>query len=310
MPKWLTILGGLFLLFLAGVFYLRQSQSPKASRLFPMPESPTRLDIQGPRGTFVFEKTSGQWSLREPVTFPADLDILNYLLNTLSSVELGESLTQRPETHDRYEITDSSGVTLKIYSQTKAEPITLVVGKMAPDSAHIYLRLPPEPTVYLGTGLRRYDCEKNLDEWRDHYLLRVSSTRAIVGVGFEGKTVKREFRKSTDTWTVNEKTADPAKVDQMISRLTSIYVSRFIDPPQSLDVKKWGLRPPGQKMVISFSDGSNAEFRLGHRDEKSQENVVQRMGDPILYSVPFYYFKELNKPVDFFISTATPAAKP
>jgi hypothetical protein len=304
-PGWMRGLAGLFLLLALLFFVTRVARTPRTPSPVSFPDNPVRVEIQRPDSRIVLEKKDDAWHVREPVDFPADKDAVNGLVESLRTLSVGDRLTQRPEKHAAFEVTESSGIRVQV-TGAKTGPVGLIVGKMASDYTHVYVRRPETPDVYLASGLRRSDLEKPVTQWRDR---RVASLGAAEVIGLEVRRKKDAFvlQKSSETWTINGKPADNQRVDPVISQLRTLSADEFVDPPASQDLKAWGLEPPSEALVIRLAQGDPQELRLGKKDPKSERVIVQRAGEDTLFWVFPYVFNEL-KSAQVFRQQSSPSA--
>jgi hypothetical protein len=241
----------------------------------------------------VLEKTDAAWRLRAPLDFPADTGAVQSLLASLQSLSVGETLTQRPESHELYQVDDPSGVRVKVWDKGNDAPADWIFGKAAPDNSHVYLRVPGKPEVYLASGLHPEDLKRPLTQWRERRILRLEAEENIVKV--EVKQGKASFvvQKSSDAWTVDGKPADSDKTQRFVDALHAANAQDFIDPPESSDLKKFGLDPPAALFLVTTTSGKTLELRAG-KPADSQQIPVQRAGEPVLFWLPEHTWNEIN----------------
>jgi len=325
-PKWLKLLiavcAGLVVLW--GVSRLPR----KAKSALTVPAKPVKIEIERKEGapasglapsrdlpssqaggTVVLEKTGDQWNIARPLPFPADRDGARFIVDGLVAFAVGERLSDRADSHGVYGVDDSSGVTVRVHGEGEKDPVSLVFGKMAPDETHLYVRPAGKNDVYLASGLRRTDLDKPADQWRDRRLLRLGEGESITRLTVTRGKSTIDFVKTSDTWKVNGWPADNNKADNVMLQLRNFYAEGFIDPPEAVDLKKWGLDKPALSFSIVTSSQTQAEFRVGAKDGALARRPAQRAGQDILYWAPEHLVTSLpTAATDYFFlvsSTAT-----
>ncbi len=291
MPKWMKALLGLsFVLFLIWLAAQWWKRPPKAQALV-LPEPVVKFEIQKSSTTLVLEKTGESWQIKEP-TYAADPEAVSGVLTALKGIVLGESLTNRVESHGTYEVTEANGVVVKVYGE-KGNSVALVLGKMAKDFTHLYLRQAPRPEVYLVGGLRREDFEKTPQQWRNAKILNLAPGEEISRLQItEGKKFL-DLVKSSDSWTVNQSTGNGQKIDFLALQFKDLKATDFVDPPASLDLKSWGLMPASGKVVVSTNKNNGFELQLGKTEPNRR--LMRLVGSDTLYWVSSYSLESLPK---------------
>lgn len=290
MPKWMKLLLGLLAALLAAYFLMHVPMSSRRTEAPAVPSEASRLKISRPGLEVVLEKTDGAWRLRQPLDAAADEGAVHSLLAGLKTITLEETLTRRAETYGRYQVDDSSGI--RVTADGKGERAEWIFGKAAPDMGHIYLRLPGQPDVFLAAGPRREDLERSLAQWRDRRVLDLAPAEDIVQA--EARLGKKRFAlaRSSDSWTMDGKAADPERADRFIAALRELSADGFIDPPESEDLRKWGLDAPQAVYRIKTAAGRVLELKAGKPDAAGRV-PLRRDGQTSLFWVPDYRWEEL-----------------
>ncbi len=288
LPAWMRTLLGLLAALLA-VFLVTRIPKPAAKKDVPsFPESPVKLEIAGPASRVLLEKREKGWRMKEPVDFPADEEAVRAFVSSLSALSFGETLTQRPETHAQYQVDEASAVSVRAWAAGAQDPVALLFGKGAPDFTHVYVRVPGKNEVYLAQGLRRYELEKPVRDWRDRRIASWQADDAVVRLTVEKGRGAYVLQKDSDTWTLGGRAADKDKMDRLLSELRALSAEDFIDPPQSSDLKSYGLNTPALKVTVETASGKKIELRFGKKDAAQDRYPLQRDGEPVLFWVPAY----------------------
>lgn len=157
----LSILGTLVIIALV---YTLIQRSPKSKTPFATTEF-NRIEIKAKDTLCIIEKIGESWRLVEPVEYPVDTGIFYPLLERLKELEIGEVCSKREAKHRDFEV-DEKGVEVKVHWARHSK--SFILGKMAGDFMHAYIRFPPDPETYLSKGLSKYLVDKHPDDWRDH----------------------------------------------------------------------------------------------------------------------------------------------
>lgn len=306
MPKWLRVLlalCGAVLLVYGGVQVAKHARPKKKSAL---PSAPAKLEIIKSGATVVLEKTGDAWRMKQPVDAPADVEAVGALLKSLADLEMEQRLSQRPESHAQYEVTEASGIAVKVFEAGKADPaVSLIFGKMAPDFLHVYARRAASPDVYLALGPRRFDIDKPADQWRDRRIYVLAPDETVNSVKIEKKSGPLELVKSSDAWTLNGQPASANVASHTVSMFSPLMAGQFMDQAPAQDLGKLKLDKPAQKVFVSTTKNRTIEIHLGGQDPASHRFPARLAGSDVLFWIPSYVVDSLSQAA---ASTPAPAA--
>jgi hypothetical protein len=200
-------------------------------------------------------------------------------------------------------------VLVRVAGKESGDKAEFLFGKMAPDFAHIYMRLPPSPAVHLAAGMRRADLDRPVQQWRDRRLVVLGPSEEIDAVRSSAPTGAFELRKSSDGWLADGRAADRVKADTLVTRFQNFGADDFIDPPASLDLAKWGLVKPSRVISLVTSKGRTVDLRFGADDASARRTPVQRGAEDVLFWVPDYAFEDFPKSAKDLLpdTTGTPS---
>lgn len=274
---------------LLAVFVVMRIPRPTSKKDLPsFPESPVKLEIAGPGSRVLLEKQGDSWRVKEPVDFPADEEAVKAFAASLRSLAFGEALTQRPESHAQYQVDEAGAAAVRAWAAGGQEPVALLFGKGAPDFTHVYVRAPGKNEVYLAQGVRRYELEKPVRDWRDRRIASWQADDAVVRLNVEKGRAAYVLQKDSDTWTVEGRAADNDKADRLLSELRALSAEDFIDPPASSDLKAYGLNAPSLRVIVETASGKRIELRFGKKNPDQDRYPLQRDQEPVLFWVPAY----------------------
>jgi hypothetical protein len=102
-------------------------------------------------------------------------------------------------------------------------------------------------------------------------------------------------RDMSGTWWLTEpagKTADPAALNLMASRLSSVFVQRTLTP--TVGLSEFGLVTPTLTVEVATTSGQ-ASFQVGDATPTGGAFYVSKPGDPRVYLVDSGFVDELRK---------------
>ncbi|HRY28800.1 MAG TPA: DUF4340 domain-containing protein [Elusimicrobiota bacterium] len=283
LPSWLKRLLGILLLVTAATIAVKIPRPAPKPPLPELPASPEKLEIVRPDARLLFQKSGDEWTLQQPLDYPADAETLKLLFSSLSSLSTDERLTDRAETHSLYEVNDSSAILVRVWGPQGKEPAEWLFGKTAPDFLHIYLRRPGRPEVYLAKGVERDALTQPLARWRERRLFKTDPADGIHRLVFRREKTALELLRASDTWTLAGKTAETSAVENFLASLRVLSVEEFIDPPASSDTKKFGLLTTKNSLEVLFSSGKTVRLDAGEKDAVQNRYPLRRNEEPSLF---------------------------
>lgn len=211
----LLVLG---ILVIITAIYIFIQRAPETKKPFANTEI-TRIEVKSKDTLSVLEKVGETWKLVEPIDFPVDTSLFYPFLRKLKDLEIDEVVSKREAKHSDFEV-DTKGVELKIHWDNRSK--TLIVGKMAGDFMHWYLRFPPASETYLSKGLSRFLIDKRPNDWRDHTIFSFNS-QDVTELHLEGKKLVRN-----DTlWMMGKKIVEDKKVKPILDVLFNLRADGF-----------------------------------------------------------------------------------
>jgi hypothetical protein len=237
-------------------FNLREKQLLKFER-----DKVDRVDFAAGGKVTALAKEGTEWKLTAPVQARADFGAVEGLMGRLQTAQMKSIATE-----------DASSADLKKFGLDKPEATvnvnagsaraSLLVGGKAEDGA-VYVRDASRPMVMTAEASLADELKKGADEYRRKDIFefraynatRVELTRSGQTVVFE-KT-KGEGENPQDKWrrvSPNAADADRDKVDSLLSRLSNMRASSFVD-----STAKTGLDKPELAVYVKFDDGKKEE---------------------------------------------------
>ena len=211
----LLVLG---ILVIITAIYTFIQRAPKVEKPFANTEF-IRIEVKSKDTLSVLEKVGETWKLVEPIEFPVDTSLFYPFLRKLKDLEIDEIVSKREEKHSDFEV-DTKGVELKIHWGNRSK--TLIVGKMAGDFIHWYLRFPPASETYLSKGLSKFLIDKRPNDWRDHTIFSFNS-QDVTELHLGNKKIVR----SDTLWMMDKKIIEDKKVKPILDVLSNLRADGF-----------------------------------------------------------------------------------
>lgn len=219
----------------------------------------------------VFEKDfGGFWNMVEPIKDRASENMVNQMERALVKIRLDDMVTSRSSQHALFEITENQATRLKAWDgdELKAD---ILIGKLAENRQHVYVREAGSNSVYTATGggplaaLAR----RTTDTFRSRTIF--DNEKALYDSVYVTGSIKPYsiVRRDTTSWSVrvgkgSAKEADPAPTEALLQALGHIRASGFADDSLQLDwagngltIKTWQLDGTEDLIEIMKGAGEN-----------------------------------------------------
>ena len=238
------------------------------------------LEFSAGGKTTRFVKPSGEWQIATPVQARADLSAIEALVSRLSGLQM-KSVVDVPEADGRKYGLDKPAATVKF--GTGSSQATLALGGPAAEGT-VYARDLSRPVVFTVESSILDELKKDPSEYRQKDLFDARSFNAtrleIVRGGqtytFEKTKGKNKEGQDEEKWrqlTPQARELDQASFDALLSALTNMRASSFVDAPAAK-----ALASPELTVSIKFDD-SKKEDRVTLARSGS-EGLAQRVNEP------------------------------
>lgn len=235
-------------------------------------------------------RSGSDWTFESPIQTRADAARIESAITALENLQVVEFIGPGS---DEYGL-GASALRLTISGNQRRE--TLIVGNPVPNapSLLLYGRLEDNPTVFTmsGTPLRPFlEAQVTL---RDRRLLRFDpSTVTGLEIAQPPHAVTLQ-RLETGAWQVLQSDeagnlqswpADPAEMDRLLSRLSTLETVRFgTDAPSASDLRLYGLADP--QRVVQVRGASPQQLSVGGIDPESGMLWARTSEAATVYQVP------------------------
>ena len=256
------------------------------------------IDIAAAGKNTAFAKQGTDWKITKPLDVRADFSAVEGLVGRLQSAQMKSIVTQEPTPDDlkKYGL-DKPETTVNIKAGS-ATATLLLGGKTAENT--VYARDLSKPMVMTVESSLADEVKKGADEYRRKDLFefraynatRIDITRGDQTIVFE--RVKGQGENAQDKWrrvSPNAADADKDKVEGMLSRLSNMRATAFVD-----STAKTGLDKPAMTVAVKFEDGKKEERVTFGKDGDTV--YASRPGEPGAAKADTADFTEVNKSLD------------
>jgi len=256
MNRILAKLAIIVVIFAVVLGYLFYAQVPRRQMPFKDAGKADAFDVaQGTQSVRLVHASS--WTVQAgDLRLPADDEKVRNAILGLSTAQVEEEISDRADRAPEFEVTPDSGLRVTLYKKSKATA-SGIFGKQAPDYTHSYFSFPGKPGVYLAQGISRAELQPATPNgWRSKDVLNLTEAEVqsvTIAAGGHPMTLTR----SSDTWTVNGKPADSARVYALLGTLAHLRAEEFMDPSQPVTFTS--------TVTIQSAHGT-ATLRLGAED--------------------------------------------
>ncbi|MGA2749348.1 MAG: DUF4340 domain-containing protein [Verrucomicrobiota bacterium] len=272
----------------------REERLLQASRLVLPgldPASVTNIEVQPWGQPMVRAQRSDQglWRLTQPVSYPAQRERIETLLQTLAKLEWQDRISEQ-ELKDSPDAQEKFGFAKPPFSlllQGAHPARRLDVGDLSPWGDQVFLYVVGNTAMYLADAgfLKQLPREMNL--WRDTALLDLTQLRfQTLHVRAAGKEFDLEVNPTNRLWYMRKPVparADNAKINGLLGQLQQMRVGAFVSDDPQPDLEAFGLQPSAQtpELTLSFVNGTNvvAALELGASPTNHPELAYARRRD-------------------------------
>jgi hypothetical protein len=289
-----TIILGIVFLLLVGI-YLLTSLHPKevtqgATPLFPgtKPEI-DKIELNSvSRGHIILEKKNGEWFITTPFEYKAYTSDVKGMIQSLQETMVDGVVSSRPEAQNQYEVSDSTGTSLKVYSAGKLV-LDAIVGKQATQLGHSYVRKNGSNDIELWRGMMSQEVIRDADRWRDKTLYSYNREDVTSVVAVEGKKT-RTLSRADSLWIFTENgkemPVDQIKAHRLVDMIAELTCDAFAD---GNDIPFVAEKSPDIKTTFTVRNGDKLTFDIWKPEEKKRGYyLVRKTGGDIVYR--FYQF--------------------
>lgn len=221
-------------------------------------EKVTALEVVAGKDAQAFAFENAQWRLTKPLAARADTAVVDGAVGRIQTVKMKSIVADEASEKDliKYGL-DKPSVTIAVTAGSARA--TLALGKAA-DAGSVYARDLSRPLIFTVESALATDFQKKADdyrpkdvfEFRPFTITRLEVARSGATIAFEkskGKDGAEKWRQVSPA-----KDADPARMEALLSSLSSISVDKYVDAKT-----KTGLESPTMTVTARFDEGKKEE---------------------------------------------------
>ncbi len=314
-------------------------QDPDLGKMFPDFDRTkvTEMTFGSFGGETKLIKKDDKWFVEEDGnTFPADMEAVQKVFDTISDMDAKEVVSKNPSKHLTFQVnspketksTDKDGksepfrmgtlgteVILK--DQAGKELVHLFVGKNGTvDFMTTYVRKDGSDAVVLVDGYLKAVFGKGSPAgWKDRVICKIDE-KSIKKIALgEGKD--QIVLESSEESSASEENATPTEKKSVVWRLTKPIESetdsgqvgrlvrafkRFLATdyaPELDDPKEYGFDKPSNVVALTLDDGSEVKFIIGAEcKDKKNQFYIRKEGDDRIFIIPKYRLDTFGIPLE------------
>jgi hypothetical protein len=232
------------------------------------------------------ERRDGSWRVVEPLDYPADDVAIDGLASGLADLA-SEGVIETPEEPAVYGLGEDARV---VAFEVEGRSLELRVGRRTPVGGMTYVSTGVAPErVYTVPTYRVTGFDKPLDDLREKRVLSFDrATVTEVAADWPGGGVRLE-RGEDDAWRLVsplEAEADSATVDSLLSDLSFLRASTFLDAPDEAARRAVGQVEFHVVLTTAPEDGEGGTLELTVGGLHDAGRIVSSSQQSILYAVP------------------------
>lgn len=245
------------------------------------------------------KKVGDEWRLTKPLDALADATTVKNLINAIAECEVKKELTETSADLSQYGL-DKPLVTITVKLKDKEFP-AILVGKNTPIGASTYVERADDKKVVLTNSAFRSGMDKKVKDLRDKTIVTFNDDD-VQKVQLHGADKDIELTRKDGNWRLERPDSWPADSVTIHSFLSTLRSMRAVDFPADAptDLGTYGLDNPRLTVTLAVGkDNTEKHILLGKQSDKN-ELFVQASGQPTVYTVSDWVFRDLNKAVGEF----------
>jgi len=254
-------------------------------------EKVDRMEIETPDRTLKVAKQGADWKIAAPVDARADFGAVEGIIGRLNTAPM-KSVAAADATDLKEYGLDKPAATVRVTSGSAQAG--LAIGKSAGEGV-VYAKDLSRPMVFTVESALLDELKKPVDDFRVKDLFDARSFNTTrIEIARNGQTIAFEKEKGKDGWkqvAPAPKPADAAKVDALLTALTSTRAASFVDK-----IAGTGLERPELTIGITYEDGKKHETVAFAR--KGADAYARREGDAAAAKIDTTALDGIVKAVD------------
>jgi hypothetical protein len=238
------------------------------------------------------QKVGENWQLLEPNKAGADTGVVGTVTSNLSTLEVQRVVDENPSDLKQYGL-EPARIDVSFRLKDQKDFQQLFVGNKTPTGGDVFARRPNEKRVFLISSYLESIFNKSSFDLRDKSVLKFDRATADRITVTEGASTV-EFTKDGMDWRIARPVAaraDAAAIEGLLSRLSSTFMQKIVEP-EAASIAKYGLDRPALTVSVA-GGGQTATLTIGRVEEGAR--FAKDSGRPEVFTVEETLFTELAK---------------
>jgi len=231
------------------------------------------------------ERTNGTWVLTEPLQYPAQTASVDALLTALEKLSPAVYITSQERKH-RPKADEEDGFKppqATIIIEQGGEMVQLWVGNPTAPGDQVFLQVIGIEGVYVVDAALLKLIPASANEWRDTTFANLhESAFDRIAVTNGARTIELRRDESSRLWHMTAPIparADHVRVEELIQKIRTLRVNRFVVDDPKVDLESLGLQPPELQIAFGFGTNRATLFAFGKSPTNDASQVYARRSD-------------------------------
>ena len=257
------------------------------------------IRIKGSSGdTTTLRRTNGQWAIVEPLTTPADTQIVTSMTSALASLDATRVVDENPANLADYGLAPPR-IEVSFKSDGAKDDQRILIGERSPAGGDLFAMRGGEKRVVLVAGVNEAMLDHTTFQLRDKTVIRFDRDK-VDGIEIAGGEKPILLSKAGGDWKLLkpiESTADFGTVEALLGRMQTAQMRSVVTSDASpADLKKYGLDKPVHTVTLS-AGSARATIALGSPADDLNTFARDALS-PMVVTVEKAVAEELDKTID------------
>ncbi len=271
----------------------RAKQKEAAEKLLAFnKDSVDYVEVQAPKGHFIFQKTKDGWQIKQPVQTDADDSPVKSLLSNLSGAKKQRSFAAGKNKLAGYGLGNGA---LTIHLKGAGLPeATIKLGDNTSVGSNVYVTV-DDSTVAIIPAYIKTGADKSLFDWRYKKVIHFKKD-AIREITLHSPKGAFSFVKDNSDWLMTsprQGKADKSAVEALLNKLEWGRIKE-VAAEESANLKHFGLSRPAYRLEL-LTGAEKAKLGLSFSHIKNNTVYGKDDARPLIFKVDSLFMKPFNK---------------
>jgi hypothetical protein len=254
---------------------------------------------------YTLKKQDGKWQMTEPVTYPVVESFVTSMINTLSTFDVVDIISEKASSHGKFNVDDKTGIDVTVLGAGK-ELLHVVIG--ASGGGMTFVRYSDKDEVYRMKGSFKFQFDRSIKAIREKTIIKADIENlktATFGTGKDALVLEKVGTgKELSVKPVNKEIPDfdASKAVGVARTLVNLNAVEFVDEPLTDEVS--GLGPEAFIIKVDAMKEDKpyqVTLTLGNKAEGKAQVYTKRSGSDQIFLISEYTANRLKSSVDGFV---------